>query len=189
MERGDRRLRLPEHPVFGFAHRAWISVTCSTTSSFAPWPRAEGSQRLARGVGINHLGRDTLAACEIPLLPIEEQRRLAAILDRADELRAKRRAVTRPPLLPHRVDLLRDVRRPRHQSEGLACCLAGGCRGSDSNRALRFAATPAEYVEDGVPLVNPTHIVQGRIVADRQHTVTAEKAAGSTGTCSGWVTS
>lgn len=46
----------------------------------------------SRGVGIHHLGREALAAWEIPLPPIEEQRRIAAILDQADELRVKRRA-------------------------------------------------------------------------------------------------
>ena len=46
----------------------------------------------SRGVGINHLGSETLASWEVPLPPIEEQRRIAAILDKADELRAKRRA-------------------------------------------------------------------------------------------------
>ncbi|WP_083865032.1 restriction endonuclease subunit S [Nocardia brevicatena] len=47
--------------------------------------------RGARGTGINHLGRAALAKWKVPLSPIEEQRRIAAILDHADALRAKRR--------------------------------------------------------------------------------------------------
>ncbi|GGK40512.1 restriction endonuclease subunit S [Nocardia camponoti] len=47
--------------------------------------------RGSRGTGINHLGRAALAKWEVPLLSIEEQRRIAAILDHADALRAKRR--------------------------------------------------------------------------------------------------
>ncbi|WP_083884107.1 restriction endonuclease subunit S [Nocardia higoensis] len=47
--------------------------------------------RGARGTGINHLGRAALAKWKVPLIPIEEQRRIAAILDHADALRAKRR--------------------------------------------------------------------------------------------------
>jgi type I restriction enzyme S subunit len=46
----------------------------------------------SRGVGIFHLGRKALAELPVPLPPAEEQRRVAAILDAADELRAKRRA-------------------------------------------------------------------------------------------------
>lgn len=46
--------------------------------------------RQSRGVGIFHLGREALAAWPVPVLPIEEQRRIAAVLDQADELRARR---------------------------------------------------------------------------------------------------
>jgi type I restriction enzyme S subunit len=45
----------------------------------------------SRGVGIHHLGREALATWMVPLPPIEEQRRIAAVLDHADDLRAKRR--------------------------------------------------------------------------------------------------
>lgn len=45
----------------------------------------------SRGVGIFHLGRKALAQWELPLPPIEEQRRIAELLDAAEALRAKRR--------------------------------------------------------------------------------------------------
>ncbi|MCV6998922.1 restriction endonuclease subunit S [Mycolicibacterium alvei] len=47
--------------------------------------------RGSRGVGIHHLGREALSKWQVPLPPIDEQRRIAAILDRADAIRAKRR--------------------------------------------------------------------------------------------------
>ncbi|MGW6694234.1 restriction endonuclease subunit S [Rhodococcus sp. NPDC054953] len=47
--------------------------------------------RGSRGTGINHIGRATLAQWPIPLPALDEQRRIAAILDHADALRAKRR--------------------------------------------------------------------------------------------------
>lgn len=50
-----------------------------------------GFARRSRGVGIFHLGRKALAELLIPLPPLDEQRRIAAILDKADELRSKRR--------------------------------------------------------------------------------------------------
>jgi type I restriction enzyme S subunit len=55
---------------------------CAASGTFA---------RQSRGVGIFHLGRKALAEWLIPLPPIEEQRRIAAVLDVADELRTKRR--------------------------------------------------------------------------------------------------
>lgn len=48
----------------------------------------------SRAVGVNlpRLSPSLLAQFEIPLPPLEEQRRIAEVLDRAEELRAKRRA-------------------------------------------------------------------------------------------------
>jgi len=46
----------------------------------------------ATGANLPRLSPTALADFEIPLPPIEEQRRIAAVLDKADELRAKRRA-------------------------------------------------------------------------------------------------
>lgn len=48
-------------------------------------------ERLARGATIKGVTREVVAGLEIPLPPIAEQRRMAAILDQADALRAKRR--------------------------------------------------------------------------------------------------
>lgn len=50
---------------------------------------AQGS----RGVGIHHLGRDALSKWPVPLPPRDEQRRIAAILERADAVCEKRRRV------------------------------------------------------------------------------------------------
>jgi len=49
--------------------------------------------RGSRGVGIHHLGREALARWPVPLPAIDEQRRIAAILDHADALRTKRREI------------------------------------------------------------------------------------------------
>ena len=47
--------------------------------------------RSSRGVGIFHLGRRALAGWPVPLPSVEEQQRIAAVLDAADALRAQRR--------------------------------------------------------------------------------------------------
>ncbi len=49
--------------------------------------------RGSRGVGIHHLGRDALSKWKVPLPNLDEQRRIAAILDRADGLRLKQTTV------------------------------------------------------------------------------------------------
>lgn len=53
---------------------------CAATGRFA---------ERSRGVGIFHLGRKALAQMPVPFPPIDEQRRIAAILDAADVVRAK----------------------------------------------------------------------------------------------------
>jgi type I restriction enzyme S subunit len=47
---------------------------------------------LAAGANINNLRNEHLDDLDLPLPPLPEQRRIAAILDKADDLRAKRRA-------------------------------------------------------------------------------------------------
>ena len=49
--------------------------------------------RGSRGVGIHHLGREALSKWPIPLPPLDKQRRIAAILDRAEDVRKQRRRV------------------------------------------------------------------------------------------------
>lgn len=49
--------------------------------------------RGSRGVGIHHLGREALAGWQVPLPPFTEQIRIAAILDHADAICAKRSLV------------------------------------------------------------------------------------------------
>ena len=47
--------------------------------------------RLAEGANINNLRKEHLEQLAFPVPPLNEQRRIAAILDKADDLRAKRR--------------------------------------------------------------------------------------------------
>ena len=53
--------------------------------------RMELIQSNRNGTTIPHVNKSTLLSMEIPLPPIEEQKRIAAILDKADEIRRKRR--------------------------------------------------------------------------------------------------
>ena len=64
----------PQYLLHYFRHQA-------ATAAFA---------RGSRGVGINHLGREALASWPVPLPSVDEQHRIAAVLDRADSLRSIR---------------------------------------------------------------------------------------------------
>lgn len=54
--------------------------------------RLKGRQRMTGSAGQRRVPENFLSTFAIPLPPLSEQRRIAAILDKADELRAKRRA-------------------------------------------------------------------------------------------------
>lgn len=57
-----------------------------------PWVRKAGERRMTGSAGQRRVPEQFLAELQVPLPPLTEQRRIAAILDKADELRAKRRA-------------------------------------------------------------------------------------------------
>ncbi|GAB3030939.1 restriction endonuclease subunit S [Parafrigoribacterium mesophilum] len=56
-----------------------------------PDVRVSGEQRMTGSAGQRRVPKAFLESLEIPLPPLSEQRRIAGILDRVDELRAKRR--------------------------------------------------------------------------------------------------
>lgn len=56
-----------------------------------PWIRETGELRMAGSAGQKRVPASFIANLDMPLPPLGEQRRIAEILDRADEIRAKRR--------------------------------------------------------------------------------------------------
>ena len=57
----------------------------------APYVRKAGAMRMKGAAGQRRVPADFFAALQIPLPPLDEQKRIAGILDAADALRAKRR--------------------------------------------------------------------------------------------------
>lgn len=141
---------------------------CAATGKFA---------RSSRGVGIFHLGRKALAEWQVPLPPIEEQRRIAAVVDAADALRAKRRqALAKLDTLTQAIfiDMFGDLVAnpmgwPVHRLSEVCRSIQIGPFGSLLHQS--------DYIVDGVPIVNPMHIVEGKIVPRSDQTVGPDKAA------------
>ena len=116
-----------------------------------------------------------VAEIEVPLPPIAEQRRIAAVLDAAEGLRAKRRqALAKLDSLTQAVfhDMFGDPVRnergwPVHSLAEACLKIQIGPFGSLLHKS--------DYVEGGIPLVNPMHIVEGGIRPHVGQTINSEK--------------
>lgn len=118
---------------------------------------------LAAGVNINNLRGEHLDEMLVPLPPLTEQRRIAAILDKADALRAKRReALTQLDSLTQSifVEMFGDPRLKfqKGQCRELASVVAPG-------RIVTYGIVQAgPEVEGGVPYIRTGDIKNGEIL-------------------------
>ncbi len=125
-------------------------------------------------VTVKHLSAKQIKEIQIPLPPLEEQKRIAAILDKADALRDKRRqAIAKLDELLQSVflDMFGDpVTNPK---------------GWERKKIKDFATVKIgpfgsllhieDYIVGGIPLVNPSHIIENEIKVDQNFTITKEK--------------
>ena len=131
------------------------------------WFASPHTQAILRSFGrkttsISNLSLDQTRRMTIPLPPIEEQRRIAAVLDQADELRAKRRAalalldtLTESIFL----DMFGDP--AAHPLGTITIPLADFVERGDT---LNYGVVqPGPDVRDGVPLVRAADLVGGTV--------------------------
>lgn len=117
----------------------------------------------ARSVGINlpRLSPSVLETFPVPLPPLPEQRRIAAILDQADALRAKRRnGLAKLESLTHSifVDMFGD---PATNPKRLPVEAFGA-----NVRSIRYGTgSPPPYVADGVPFIRATNVKAGTVAS------------------------
>lgn len=124
----------------------------------------------ATGANLPRLSPSVLATFPVPLPSIAEQRRIAAILDHADALRAKHRQA-----LAHLDTLTQSIfhsmfgREPWQDSLGSLAEVQIGPFGS--------LLHVDDYVAGGVPVLNPMHIQSGKLAPERGFSVTEAKAS------------
>jgi type I restriction enzyme, S subunit len=139
--------------------------------------RGLGLTNLNRAAAIPGLNREDAYRQRLLVPPVKEQRRIAAVLDRADELRAMRRAslasigsLKESIFLDMFGDPLENRRGwPTYALTDVSLDIQIGPFGSLLHQH--------EYIEGGVPLVNPMHIVDDRIVPHAGQTVSPSKVA------------
>ena len=114
---------------------------------------------------------------KIRLPPLAEQKRIAEILDAAEALRAKRHeALGQLDTLIQSIflDMFGD---PVTNPLGWEVRELSGTKSRVQIGPFGSLLHKKDYVVDGVPLVNPMHIVRGEIHVDNEQTVSEQKAA------------
>lgn len=188
---------LPENSVL-FSSRAPIGLLAINTTpmatnqgfkSFVPdptrldsrylfrWLEANRAKLQSMGVGatFKEVSKAIVSRLIIPLPPLDEQRRIAAILEKADELRTKRRqALAYLDVLPQSIfmqmfgdPIANDLGLPVAELQTLL----------DKNRPLTYGILmPGPDQENGVKYVRVTDMQKGRIQESTVRSTTSEIA-------------
>jgi len=129
-----------------------------------PIVREEGERRMTGSAGQKRVPRAFLEELNIPVPPLPEQRRIAAMLDKADALRAKRReAIAKLDQLLQSV-FLEMFGDPVTNPKGWPVAAIGDCC---SRVTVGIVVKPASYyVVSGIPAIRSLNIGANRIVAE-----------------------
>ncbi|MBF4763370.1 restriction endonuclease subunit S [Nocardioides islandensis] len=150
----DRNLAIPEYVAYVLRSQDFLDYATS----------------LSNRANIPKLNREQLLRFDLHLPPVPEQRRIAAILDHADALRAKRRQI-----LTHVDALTQSIFNEMFVTEIWSSTL-----GEIANVQIGpFGSLlhKEDYVSGGVPVINPMHIRDGQLQPDGEFSVTDTKAA------------
>lgn len=133
--------------------------------------KAPSLEAQATGATVKGITLDMLRSLEIPLPPLEEQKRIAAILDQADDIRRKRQ---------HAIDRLNQLGQAIfHEMFGRGDSSAIPL--SDYFEEIRMGPFgsmlhKSDYVDGGIPLINPMHITDGKIAPNPKFSIEQRKA-------------
>ena len=133
-----------------------------------------GKHAMKGAAGQQRISTDFLKNLKIPLPPLETQKQIAAVLEKADQLRKDCQQMEQElNSLAQSVfiDMFGDpVTNPKGWETASLDCIAKvqiGPFGSQLHKE--------DYIADGIPLINPTHIANGQIIPDMNLTLTPEK--------------
>jgi type I restriction enzyme S subunit len=128
---------------------------------------------LSAGTNINNLKTECFEALQIPLPPLPEQHRIVAKLDAVmQKVESNKQRLDKIPKLLKRF----------RQSVLAAAVNNDGAEEITRNVCVEIQIGPFgtqlhrhEYISNGIPLVNPTHIQDGEIIPDMDLTITKTK--------------
>ena len=132
---------------------------------------------LAAGSTVRNLNIDLVSGVKIPLLPIAEQKRIVALLDTVFADLEQTRAKTEQNLKNARElfdSYLEQVF--SQKGESWVETTLGEITGGISTGPFGSLLHKSDYIENGIPLVNPAHIVGEKVVPDPRKTISEETA-------------
>ena len=139
-------------------------------------PYVDKANSLCSGANLPRISPSSLLDIEIPLPPLEEQRRIAAILDKCHDLHRaseKRRGILGSLRSSYFRHLFGD---PSRAYENWPLKTIMSCSRSIQTGPFGSLLHQSDYIQDGVPILNPKHIVNGEISHGEAETITLEKA-------------
>lgn len=128
-----------------------------------------------RGGTQKNISQGVLRKWEISLPPLPEQKRIAAILDQADTLRAKRRAaINKLDELTQSIflDMFGD---PAVNPKVWPKVELGKCTSAIQIGPFGSLLHRSDYINQGIPLINPKHIQNGKIEIEDEETISTKK--------------
>ncbi len=166
----------------GCIHDGWLVLSPKSDNIYTDYFYYYlGSQEIknrlagkAAGAVVKNLNKDIVKSLKIPLPPLDEQKRIAAILDKADAIRQKRKQA---------IDLADEFLRSVFLDMfGDPVTNPKGWDVKSLSEIARIQIGPfgtqlhkQDYIENGIPLINPTHIVRGDIIPKNNLTISSEK--------------
>ena len=159
---------LPLKPNSKILCREYLALYLRS-DSFVSWAISKTA-----GAKMPRLGTKALLDKEIPLPPLDEQRRIAATLDKVTDLISKRRQQLDKldELVKARfVEMFGDPVSNPHKWQKVALSNLADIRIGPFGSLLH----KDDYITGGHPLVNPSHIFDGKIRVDEKLTISDEK--------------
>jgi len=128
-----------------------------------------------KGATVKGITLDVLREIPIPLPPLATQKRIAEILDKADALRQKDQALLRKyDELAQAVfvDMFGD---PVRNEKGWEVRRLGDCIEKIQIGPFGTQLHESDYVQDGIPIINPMHMRDLKIYPNRKYSISKEK--------------
>jgi type I restriction enzyme S subunit len=117
-----------------------------------------------------------VAKIKIPLPPLEEQRRIAAILDKCNEIQVADRK-RRETLGRFQASYFRYLfGEPSKATENWSLKTIASCCKSIQTGPFGSLLHQSDYIQGGIPILNPKHIVNGVVSCGENETITGDKA-------------